>query len=1183
MPDNSVSAPVQPAPRRARVSRGWKWLGLAVLLLGVLLVGAYLVLTSNAALQALVLPRVGAALNARLSADTIALRPFSEVRLTGLEITPTGGPRLLRAAEVTVRYHLGSLLRGRYVIPEIRLDRPELDIQVTRDGRSNLDPLLARPAGPAPAAAPTPEVDLGALELRGGSLTYCVEDPAGGRQCSTVTNLDLRLTGLKNGATAQLQLQALIAQVNTHPGGTSDTLRARWQTDARIGLNQKLALEQVEADLRATVTEATGALALADKLTATLALALTPEELRQGRLRFERDGQSLGEVRLSGPLQLARREGRITYQITSIGRAALALVGAPWGLDFGDTALSGSGFVDVRQSGQRLITSVSLEARQFSLRQAGRATPPLDLQFELRGNADLQEQTAYLERLTLSARAGDRDLLTLASQRAINLAWNRNEPRAAAPATVHLALQDLRLPEWRAWLPTNLLDGVVNLRATLTSAQDGRNLTLDFTNTLRQVSFASGDPGLRDLGADLTGRLVVRDFRQLSLEQLDAELLERSEPLSRARASAALDLWEWSGSAQVNLEGELPVLLARHPVPELEFARGRLRVSALANWAAARRSASVTAFLSDLVGRVGGYRVEGYSAEFEVSGDLAGDKLTLRRLGLSAREGTRSGGSGELTGVMDAAAQTAQFTLNVSGLNQTGLRPFLTQLPAGVDVAALTLNAGGELRHDARTRSSGEPGSPEAFLALFNSLAEGRGETTFRLEGSVPTLVLTNRARGKAGALNALAVQLDLTRRGQQFALGTNWLELPPTTRAVTNRLLLSGTLDLAPTNPAPATLTLRAPALDLTPLLDLAGLGEAQQSPPEPGPETEPPPVALPVRQLTADLQVDRLHLRDLTVRDWVARAEIRDGRVRLTPCTLRLEDAPASATLTLDLTRPGYVYEVGLEASRVHLGPLVDAFAPEYAGKIQGDLNARLQLSGAGVTGPNLQRHLRGTAAFATTNLNFQIVTPRARKLLTVLATALRLEDLANSPLTLLSAQMDLGEGLVHIRPFVAASDAFWATAEGVVRLAPVLTNSPLELPVQLALREDLARQIKLVNLTPSARTNFLTLPPLVKIAGTLGAPETQIDKLRLTALLAGSVGGALGGTAGNALQGVGGLLQGNVESAVGALGNLLPGARPPASTNAPSATNAPPATNPPAARPNVLDLLDGLRRRN
>ena len=1185
------------ARRRARIVRRLQWIGLAVVVLAGLGVGLYLVLTSNAVLKALVLPRASAALNARVSAQTIALRPLSEVRLTQLEITPAQGPRLFRAAEVSVRYRLWDLLRGRYVLPEIRLEQPELNVQVTRDGRSNLDTLLARPAAPAPAQAAVPELDLGALSLRGGSLTYCVEDPAGGRQCSTVTNLELQLTGLKNGAPVRLKLEALAAQVNTHPGGTTDSLRARLQTEATVGLSRRLTLEQIEANLQARVTEATGSLAPADKLAATLALTLTPDELRQCRLRFEREGQSLGEARLSGPFLLARNEGRLSFQISSVDRAALALIGAPLGLDFGETALSGSGFVDLRQRGQRLIASLNLEARQFSVKQAGRTTPVLDLQFELRGNADLEEQTAYVERVSLSARTGGRDLLSVASQRAINLAWRREEPRAAAPATVDIALNDLRLADWQAWLPTNALGGVVNARATLTSAQDGRQLTLDLTNTVRGLGLAAGEVALRDLGADLTARLALRDYRMLNLEQLEWTGSEGGTALLRGQATAAVDLRELSGSSQVSLEGELPTLLARHPVPGLDFSKGRVRLNALLNWARARTAASVTALLGDLAGRAGSYRVDGYSAEFELSGDLAGDKLTLRRLGLSAREGTRSGGSGDLTGLVDAATQTAQFTLNLSGLNQLALRPFLAGLPGGVEVAALLANANGQLRHDAQTRPTGPPGDFTTFQTVLTSLAAGRGETTFRLTGEVPTLVLTNRARARTGALNGLAIQLDATRRGSVLTLATNWVQLPATARAATNRLTLTGVLDLASTNPAPATCSLRASVLDLTPLLDFASVWESAETPPTSKPEVEPDPVELPLRQFTAELQVERLYLRDLLLRDWTARAEVRNGQISIQPCTLRVDDAPVSATLRLDLTRPGYAYEFGLDASGVHLGPLVDTFAPEYAGQIQGDLLAKLQLSGAGVTGPNLQRHLRGQATLDTTNLNFQVVTPRAKKLLTAVATALRLEALANSPLDTLSARLDIADGQVNVRPFTAGSAAFWATAEGVIRLAPVLTNSPVDLPVQLALRADLARQIKLAQFTPSSRTNFLNLPPLVKIKGTLGSPETEIDKLRLAALLAGSVGGAIGGTAGDAVQGVSSLLQGNVGAAVDSLGQLIPGRKPVAPTNAPPATNAPPRTNAPAAktnappaattnpppRPSVLDLLEGLRKRN
>ncbi len=1194
--------PVAPPPPRRRTpgSRRLRLLLGLVLLVVLGLGGAYFLLTRSAVLKTLVLPRVEAALRARVTADTIALRPWSEVHLTAVELTPTGEPTLFRAAEIAVRYDLVSLLRGRFVLPEIRLDRPEVHLEVRRDGRSNLDPLLARPTTPVAATgAATPELDVGTVTLRGARVVWCREDPAGGRQCTTLTNLDFTLAGLKNGGTARLTLSSGLSQVNTAPQGPPDTLDARLQGELNVGLNRTLGLDLLEGNLRLEVPTATGLLEPARQLVTTLTLGLTPEELRPSRLRFERAGQVLGELRVSGPFQLPRREGRITWQIANLGRAALAMAGAPWGVEFGDTTLAGSGFVDLRQRGQRLNAGLQLEARRFAVTRANQTTPTLDLQLELRGNADLQEQTAYLDRLSLTARQDGRDLLAVTSQRALNFSWRRDEPRAAAPATVDIALRGLRLPDWRPWVPTNLLDGVVNLQATLTSAQDGRQLTLDFTNAVERLDLAAGDQIFRDLATALSGRLLLREYRNLSLEQARFEVREGPALLFRGHATASLDTWELSGNGQLNAEGELPDLLRRHPLPEVAFQRGRLRLSALLNWSRNRSAASFTALLGDLSGRVGGYALEGYSAEFELSGDLAGEKLTLRRLGLSAREGTRSGGSGELAGVLDAAAQNARFTLNLSGLNQTALRPFLPPLPGGVDLTALTLNASGELLHQAPAPPAGAPADLAAFQNLLASLAEGRGETRLRLTAAAPTLVLSNRARDRPAALNDTGLQLELARQGDRFTLGTNRVELPPTPLAPTNRLTLTGTLDLSPTNLAPAALSLRAAVLDLNPLLDFSSIFEAAPDPASAPPvETEPPPVQLPVQRLTADWQVDQMHLGTLVIRDWTARTVLDQGRLTLQPCTLKVSDAPLSTALRLDLTRPGYGYELDLDTPGLPLGPLVDAFAPDYAGQIQGDLQARIRLTGAGVTGPALQRHLAGQITLATTNLNYPIATPRVRKLLTTLATVLRLQALATSPLTLVSAQMNLGQGRIALQPLTAASDAFWARGEGEIRLAPVLTNSPIDLPIQIALREDLARQIKLTNLRPTARTNFLALPPFVKVVGTLGAPDTQFDQLRLAGLLAGSVGGAVGGTAGEATQGVGSLLQGNVPAALDTLGNLIQGRKPitPPPTNTPpatstnvpragAATNAPPpaTTNAPPPRPGLRDLLEGLRRRD
>ena len=93
-------------------------------------------------------------------------------------------------------------------------------------------------------------------------------------------------------------------------------------------------------------------------------------------------------------------------------------------------------------------------------------------------------------------------------------------------------------------------------------------------------------------------------------------------------------------------------------------------------------------------------------------------------------------------------------------------------------------------------------------------------------------------------------------------------------------------------------------------------------------------------------------------------------------------------------------------------------------------------------------------------------------------------------------------------------------------------------------------------------------MALPKFVSVAGTIGKPRTDIDKVAVTRLLAGAVGNYLGGDAGKVLRGLGNLGGATTTTSTNAtstnasgsllqgLGNLL---EKPAKTNA-ATTNAP-----------------------
>lgn len=109
-----------PARRRGWLRKlCWVFGGLMVLL-----VIAGFVVTSGAFFKGVVLPRVGAAMNAEVTVSEASIRPFSRVVLQGLEVKPSGAETLLTAGEIRLSYRLMSILRGDLVIDEVTIERP---------------------------------------------------------------------------------------------------------------------------------------------------------------------------------------------------------------------------------------------------------------------------------------------------------------------------------------------------------------------------------------------------------------------------------------------------------------------------------------------------------------------------------------------------------------------------------------------------------------------------------------------------------------------------------------------------------------------------------------------------------------------------------------------------------------------------------------------------------------------------------------------------------------------------------------------------------------------------------------------------------------------------------------------------------------------------------------------------
>lgn len=250
------SAPAS-APRKRR-----RWpliLGCVVGGFLLLLVVGYFVVTSQGFLKSFVLPRVGKAINATVTADAIALHPLHELDLQNLKVQTAGAEPCVTAAEVHVRYGLFNILKGNIDVDEITLVAPTVNLVQNADGTSNLDPLLKSQSAAAPKPAATksaapPQINLGRLTITNATVRLTQNKTGGLQDRTELSGVNLVLTGLKNGQSGKLTLEALVqlAQQSTN-AATAGSMQARLTGAYDFALTAALQPASIQGNTRLTV------------------------------------------------------------------------------------------------------------------------------------------------------------------------------------------------------------------------------------------------------------------------------------------------------------------------------------------------------------------------------------------------------------------------------------------------------------------------------------------------------------------------------------------------------------------------------------------------------------------------------------------------------------------------------------------------------------------------------------------------------------------------------------------------------------------------------------------------------------------------------------------------------------------------------------------------------------------
>jgi hypothetical protein len=448
-----------------------------------------------------------------------------------------------------------------------------------------------------------------------------------------------------------------------------------------------------------------------------------------------------------------------------------------------------------------------------------------------------------------------------------------------------------------------------------------------------------------------------------------------------------------------------------------------------------------------------------------------------------------SGPDGSLVSVdANISADLAQNTADVEAKMEANLARLLATFPAG----GATLKSG------------------QAQL----STKVARRNLEIKTTGTLELKALTGKFGERPFQDLALASTYDVAMATpQQIDLRSVQIALAPTDRARTNAATLSGRLDTSNPNAIEGKLKLAADTLDVTAYYDLfdqsstprppAGQPAPKSPTPTPGdqPEVEPPAMQLPVKLVTGEIQIGRCFLRELIVSEVNAAARVETNRILLDPISAKLNGAPLTAKVDVNVGVPGYQYEIGFLAKNIPIEPVANSFSPEYRGQAKGDFFAALDLKGAGVTGPSLQKNLGGALQLNFTNAEIQLVGTKAKAMLTPIAVGLGYPEILSSPLRWLGADAKITDGKVQLNQFSLVSPAFIASTRGEIPLAKNLSQSPIRnWPVDFALPRALAERMRLAKKDAADTNAFVSLPNFVQAIGTLGNAGTKVDSVAL-----------------------------------------------------------------------------------
>jgi len=544
----------------------------AACLLGVLVV-CWWVISSEMFLRGVVMKKVGKAIHAEITFESADWSPRRSVVLRGVRVKAVGQEPCLEAREITVNFRLGDLLAGNIDLGDITIVEPVISIRMDAEGKTNLDPFFEQREKPGKPA----QVEIGQFVLQQGALNFHRQFHGGSDERVAVRHLDIRGENIGNKCAGKLIISAGLQYVLQRAGvEIPDKLEGSLSFESEQELNLNWLPKGITVHTKVLVEESSGQFAFANGLVANLETRLTPTELKHFQLDFQHEGNSIGNLLLSGPVDFLNGSANLHVAVNGIDGQVLNFVGRSQGLDFHETVLSStnqfvlSGFgKQIKLHGAVRATPVQISLDRVSLP----SVDALEMQYDF--TVDLAGKRASFGALSLNATHKAKHFLTGEINQPMTLAWG-GDVIEAPDSEFELKVMNTNVADWQPWLGRFAKSGAVAASVKIGVKNNGHEIRFDSLGSITSLQIPMNENEIKVGDFNFNAQGKIADFRKLDFTQFTADAGRPGKNYFKYEGEPVVDLAAQTIGGTGKLEADLPVFLSWFPQKGVTCKAGRM-------------------------------------------------------------------------------------------------------------------------------------------------------------------------------------------------------------------------------------------------------------------------------------------------------------------------------------------------------------------------------------------------------------------------------------------------------------------------------------------------------------------------------------------------------------------------------------------------------------------------------